>query len=125
MLMAQCGQCVSFADGESPQESFRAWQGPQDTVIPRNFPPAACTKLLATVSPLDGPGGDMYSCPRHTSESPPMPTTLPLGLSATDGDADALLEWLSDSYRSAAFKACVPLMKGEPLALHTDPMLRQ
>ena len=65
------------------------------------------------------------SCPRRQQEPPPMPTSLPNGLSPTEDNVESLKEWLLDYYGSITFNVCkhqpLPLMKCEPLRLHVDP----
>ena len=64
------------------------------------------------------------SCPAR-SEPPPLPTSLPAGLIATEKNREALECWIRDRYASSTFNTCehqpLPLMKGEPLILHMDP----
>ena len=63
-------------------------------------------------------------CPRCGQEPPPIPTTLPTGLPAMDGNVEALREWLLDHYGATTFNMCehhpLTLMKGESLQLHVD-----
>ena len=64
------------------------------------------------------------SCPRCGQEPPPIPTTLPTGLPAMEGNVEALREWLLDHYGVTTSNMCehhpLTLMKGEPLQLHVD-----
>ena len=68
------------------------------------------------------------SCPRRQSEPPPLPTELPPGLEATEGNVENLRQWLLDYYGSTVFNVCehqpLPLMSCDPLQLHVDPNAR-
>ncbi|VDI05202.1 Hypothetical predicted protein [Mytilus galloprovincialis] len=65
------------------------------------------------------------SCPRRRPSPPPVPTSLPPGLKATEEHVESLKEWLLDYYGATTFNVCehqpLPLMNCEPLQLHVDP----
>ena len=56
---------------------------------------------------------------------PPLPKSLPPGLTATEKDVPALKEWLLNYYGSTTFNICehqpLPMMKCEPLQLFLNP----
>ena len=90
-------------------------------IIPIAFPDntSLCSSSLSTGLQPD----PSCNCPKQTTEPPPLPKTLPPGLSGTDGPA--LKEWLLSYYGATAFNTCehqpLPMMKGEPLRLFTNP----
>ena len=92
-------------------------------IISCNFPDPIIDKVGSTscASQAD----IQCDCPRRTSEMPPLPTSLPPGLTATDKDVPALKEWLLNYYGSTTFNTCVhqplPMMKCEPLKLFLNP----
>ncbi|KAJ8305034.1 hypothetical protein KUTeg_017414 [Tegillarca granosa] len=53
------------------------------------------------------------SCPRRQTDPPPLPTTLPPGLDATEENVDALNEWLLDYYAECS----------APQQLHVTPRM--
>ena len=65
------------------------------------------------------------TCPRRPSEMPPLPTSLPPGLTATETDVLALKEWLLDYYGSTTFNTCehqpLPMTNCPPLKLFLNP----
>ena len=100
-------------------------------IIPASFP----TIGQFSSSPSGGWGGESRTnaittekitcaCPRR-SKPPPLPSSLPPGISATEIDREKLETWLKEYYSSSTFNVCehqrLPLMTGEPLQLHTDP----
>ena len=90
----------------------------------KDFPKAIAMTPDVTAS-MDSCEEYTCSCPRRQQEPPPMPTSLPNGLSPTEDNVEALKEWLLDYYGSTTFNVCehqpLPLMKCEPLKLHVDP----
>ena len=93
-------------------------------IIAKDFPKATAMTPDVTAS-MDSCEEYTCSCPRRQQEPPPMPTSLPNGLSPTEDNVEALKEWLLDYYGSTTFNVCehqpLPLMKCEPLKLHVDP----
>ena len=93
-------------------------------VIHPDFPFAAAP--LATTASMEDSDEPTCSCPRRNQDPPPLPTTLPPGLLATEEHVDKLKEWLINYYSATTFNVCehqpLPLMKCEPLHLHVDPM---
>ena len=92
-------------------------------IIAKDFPKATAMTPDVTAS-MDSCEEYTCSCPRHQQEPPPMPTSLPNGLSPTEDNVEALKEWFIDYYDSTTFNVCehqpLPLMKCEPLRLHAD-----
>ena len=92
-------------------------------IIPLNFPEVNSNKAYHTSS--EPPTDPQCNCPKRTREVPPLPTTLPPGLTATDKDVPALKEWLLSYYASTTFNVCehqpLPMMKCEPLKLFLNP----
>lgn len=86
------------------------------------IPGALPQEFLSSITP---PDDSSCNCPRRGEEPPPMPTSLPPGLQATEDNVPALKEWLLDYYGSTAFNVCehqpLPMMKCEPLKLYVDP----
>ncbi|XP_052760759.1 uncharacterized protein LOC128203366 [Mya arenaria] len=94
-------------------------------IIHTDFPQATAETSPDINASMDSCENITCSCPRRRQEPPPMPTTLPNGLSATEDNVEALKEWLLDYYSATTFNVCehqpLPLMKCEPLQLHVDP----
>ncbi len=88
-------------------------------IIPPNFPDIRVDKAFS--SSMEPPAEPVCKCPKRPQEAPPLPKSLPPGLSATEKDVPALKEWLLNYYGSTAFNVCehqpLPLMKCEPLKL--------
>ena len=95
-------------------------------IISCNFP---CVIDSHVYSILNEPSIDPpCDCPRRTQEMPPLPSSLPPGLTATEKDVPALKEWLLDYYGASTFNTCehqpLPMMKCEPLQLFLNPDAR-
>ena len=94
-------------------------------IISRDFPRATAMTSADETASMDSCEEVTCSCPRRQPEPPPMPTSLPSGLSPTEDNVEALKEWLLVYYGSTTFNVCehqpLPLMKCEPLRLHVDP----
>ena len=92
-------------------------------IISPNFPEINADNMYHTSSVP--PTESQCNCPKRPKEAPPIPTTLPPGLTATEKDIPALKEWLLDYYASTTFNICehqpLPMMKCEPLKLFLNP----
>ena len=92
-------------------------------IISHNFPDVTEAKIFSTSSIL--PNDPQCNCPRRAQEMPPLPTSLPPGLTATEKDVPALKEWLLNYYGSTTFNICehqpLPMMNCEPLRLFLNP----
>ena len=92
-------------------------------IISCNFPHITVDTAYNTSS--EPPMEPQCNCPRRTQEMPPLPTSLPPGLTATEKDVPALKEWLLNYYASTTFNTCehqpLPMMKCEPLKLFLNP----
>ena len=92
-------------------------------IISHNFPDVAEAKIFSTSSLFEN--DPQCNCPRRPQEMPPLPKSLPLGLTATEKDVPALKEWLLNYYGSTTFNICehqpLPMMKCEPLQLFLNP----
>ena len=93
-------------------------------VISPDFPEIQPDPAMV-VSGIEASGDSLCRCPRRGQEVPPVPNTLPPGLSGREEDVPALREWLLKYYEASAFNTCehqpLPMMTGEPLQLHLDP----
>ena len=98
--------------------------------IPASFPlvPSARHPNSESLASVESGREEMCSCPRRGQDPPPLPTKLPLGLTATDEHVPRLKDWLLEYYASTAFNVCehqpLPMMEGEPLKLYVDPDAR-
>ena len=92
--------------------------------IPANFPSVPASQGEAHIASMQTED-EQCSCPRRPSGPPPIPTSLPDGLSGSDEDVPALKQWLVDYYAGSAFNVCehqpLPMMSSEPLELHVNP----
>ena len=93
-------------------------------IIPRHFPEITTTQMAHHMSSTDKPELTC-NCPKRGQGVPPLPTSIPPGLSATEQDVPRLKEWLLDYYGATTFNICehqtLPMMSGEPLKLYVDP----
>ena len=94
-------------------------------IIAKDFPKATAMTTPEATASIDCCEQVTCPCPKRQQEPPPMPTSLPNGLSATEDNVEALKQWLLDYYGATTFNVCehqpLPLMKCEPLRLHVDP----
>ena len=63
-------------------------------IISSNFPEIDADNVYHTSS--EPPTDHQCNCPKRPKEVPPIPTSLPPGLTATEKDVPALKEWLLD-----------------------------
>ena len=94
-------------------------------IIPPNFPEINVDTMHLHNTSNEEPPDPQCDCPKRTREPPPLPTTLPEGLSAEDKDVPALKQWLLEYYAATTFNVCehqpLPMMACEPLKLFLNP----
>lgn len=94
-------------------------------IIHPTFPNCSTESTTAVAASTDDLVEEQCSCPRRQRDPPPIPTTLPQGLTASEEHVNSLKDWLLDYYGATTFNVCehqpLPLMVGEPLQLHIDP----
>lgn len=94
-------------------------------IIHTNFPNVSTVTSPNIAASMENSEDVTCSCPRRRPSPPPVPTSLPPGLKATEEHVESLKEWLLDYYGATTFNVCehqpLPLMNCEPLQLHVDP----
>ncbi|CAG2197274.1 unnamed protein product [Mytilus edulis] len=94
-------------------------------IIHTNFPNVSTVTSPNIAASMESSEDVTCSCPRRRPSPPPVPTSLPPGLKATEEHVESLKEWLLDYYGATTFNVCehqpLPLMNCEPLQLHVDP----
>lgn len=94
-------------------------------IIHTNFPNVSTVTSPNIAASMENSEDATCSCPRRRPSPPPVPTSLPPGLKATEEHVESLKEWLLDYYGATTFNVCehqpLPLMNCEPLQLHVDP----
>ncbi|CAC5367816.1 unnamed protein product [Mytilus coruscus] len=94
-------------------------------IIHTNFPNVSTVTSSNIAASMENSEEVTCSCPRRRPSPPPVPTTLPPGLKATEEQVESLKEWLLDYYGATTFNVCehqpLPLMNCEPSQLHVDP----
>ena len=96
--------------------------------LPANFPQVPASRPPDSIASVDTPHHPTCSCPKRGQEPPPLPTSLPLGLTASEENVPALKDWLINYYSATTFNVCehqpLPMMKCEPLRLYVDPQAK-
>ena len=98
-------------------------------IILEDFPQIICNTPASIVGSVSADiSEDSCNCPRRTRDMPPIPSSLPNGLTGAEKDLPALKEWLLQQYAATTFNTCehqpLPMMTGEPLQLHIDPEVK-